>query len=69
MQVQPVRRKSQLVEIAPEAPQEGGFDDESAAFAGEEVEGVKRSSAVGEPILEHAGGPVEDRQDAAGFGR
>jgi hypothetical protein len=57
MQVQPVRGHSQLIQITPEAPQEGGFDDESTSFAGEEVEAVKGSAAVGEPILGDADEP------------
>ena len=67
VQVQAIQRQAQLGQVAPEPAQQGGFTDQAAAFAGEQVQRVERAASVGEPVLDNAGGPVEDRQDAAGF--
>ncbi|GAP60679.1 hypothetical protein AHiyo1_42520 [Arthrobacter sp. Hiyo1] len=69
MQVQAIQRQSQLVQVTPEPAQQGGFADQAAAFAGEQVQCFKRSPPVGEPVVDDPGRPVEDRQDAAGFVR
>ncbi|BAS18616.1 hypothetical protein AHiyo8_pI69200 (plasmid) [Arthrobacter sp. Hiyo8] len=43
MQVQAIQRQSQLVQVTPEPAQQGGFADQAAAFAGEQVQCFKRS--------------------------
>lgn len=55
----------ELGAVAPDPAQERRLDDESAAFAGEQVEGTAVAAAVGEPVLEDARRPAPHREHAA----
>lgn len=57
--------ESQLVTVSAHPADQGRLDDEPAAFTREQVERVRFAAAVGEPVLEDAGGPPPDGEHAA----
>lgn len=59
-------RQIQFVAVAPEAAQQGGLSDQAAALAGEQVNAVVDIRlAVGEPVGDDFGCPVEHREHGA----
>ena len=62
-------RQLQVTAVAAEPTQQGAFGNECALLAGEQVDAVVHVGlAVGQPVADHFGRPIEDRQHAASFG-
>lgn len=55
-------REAQFLAVAADSSDQGGFDDETVAFAREEVECAGFTATIGEPVFEDAGRPVPDRR-------
>lgn len=63
VEIEPIG-ESQLLAVAPDPSDQSRLDDQSAAFAGEEVQGARITAAVGEPVLDDAGRPPPDSENA-----
>lgn len=70
MQIQSARQLQIVVAVAAEPTEQGTFGNQRALLAGEQVDAVVHVGlTVDEPVADHFGRPIEDRQDAATFGR
>jgi hypothetical protein len=69
VQIQSAWQLQVVVAVAAESTEQGAFGDQCALLAGEQVDAVVHVGlVVEEPVADHFGRPIEDRQDAASFG-